>query len=219
MRVIACASLLAVATSIANSAGPLDSPFEGKGIGSKLAQPIHSPLLKPFADNREWVLHEELAYSVGESGVEIRVPAGFVTDFASIPQPLWSLGLSPNGTYSRAAIVHDYLYWSQSCSREQANNILVIAMKESNVASATRNAIFEGVRSGGSGAWQANALERRKALPRVVPSNAMEFGPLVLWKDYRQLLARRGVVDPQFPTNPAYCRFGDTTNVPGPSRP
>ena len=184
-------------------------------------QPIAAPLLKPFANNRDWVLAKDLLYRIGDTNVTIHVPQGFVTDFASIPQAFWSFGLSPNGDYSKAAIVHDYLYWSQGCTRLQADNILLIAMKESNVATATRDTIYQGVRVGGTSAWSKNASDRARGLPRVVPESAMEFGPFVLWADYQTELARRGVADPAFPTSPTYCLLGDSTDVPGatPTRP
>jgi hypothetical protein len=34
------------------------------------------------------------------------------------------------------------------------------------------------------------------------------------WKTYRQILFNKGVRDPQFETNPSYCRFGNSTDVP-----
>ncbi len=40
--------------------------------------------------------------------LNIEVPQGFVTDFASIPRSLWWI-LHPTGIYGSAAIVHDYL--------------------------------------------------------------------------------------------------------------
>src|SRR5581483_3844288 len=58
-----------------------------------------------------WRLEQKLIYEVGAegSGRMIEVPHGFVTDGASIPRPLWWL-LPTWGTYSRAAVIHDYLY-------------------------------------------------------------------------------------------------------------
>jgi hypothetical protein len=38
----------------------------------------------------------------------VAVPTGFETDGASVPRPFWDL-LPSWGTYSRAAVVHDYL--------------------------------------------------------------------------------------------------------------
>jgi hypothetical protein len=177
-------------------------------------QPIPAPILKPFADNRDWALTEDVVYHVGSSDVTIAVPEGFVTDFASIPQIFWSAGLSPDGRYSKAAIVHDYLYWTQLCTRKQADNILLIAMEESEVGSITRTLVYEGVRLGGSRAWTANAREKAQGLPKVIPDDALDFGPQVLWRDYRLKLKADGVKDPK-PSPGTYCAVGDKTDVPG----
>ena len=40
--------------------------------------------------------------------VGIKVPAGFITDGASVPRALWWL-FPPTGRYFQAAVVHDYL--------------------------------------------------------------------------------------------------------------
>jgi hypothetical protein len=177
--------------------------------------PIDPPALKPFADNMQWVLVEDVNYRVGDSAFTITVPKGFVTDFASIPQAFWSFGLSPNGRYSKAAIVHDYLYWAQGCTRKQSDNVLMIAMKESLVPASTRKIIYDGVKLGGDGAWKSNAGEKASSLPRIIPVSAMQFGPNVLWEVYRVTLKKQGVQDPPFPSNPPYCVVGNSTNVPG----
>jgi hypothetical protein len=82
-------------------------------------------------------------------GADARPLTGSATRRWSLPCPrvchrlrqhsevFWSADLSPNGKYSKAAIVHDYLYWTQGCTREQADNLLDIAMKESNVSFVT----------------------------------------------------------------------------------
>lgn len=63
------------------------------------------------ADWRRWRLEQPLRYDVGRlgSGRTIEVPAGFVTDGASVPRLLWAW-LPAWGRYSRAAVVHDYCY-------------------------------------------------------------------------------------------------------------
>ena len=176
-------------------------------------QPIPAPPLKPFTDNRDWMLIDDVIYEVGNSPIEIIVPKGFVTDFASIPQALWSFGLSPNGLYSKAAIIHDYLYWTQLCTRLQSDNILMIAMKESQVPADKRDLIYAGVRAGGSAAWKDNAAQRANGFPKVIPPADMNFGPLVLWKDYQQSLKAQGVKDP-VPQSASYCGVGNSTVVP-----
>lgn len=43
------------------------------------------------------------------SGDTICVPAGFVTDMASVPRVFWNL-CPPDGPWGKAAVIHDYLY-------------------------------------------------------------------------------------------------------------
>jgi hypothetical protein len=175
---------------------------------------IPPPVVKPFADNHDWMLVEDLTYSIGRSGVSITIPKGFVTDFASIPQPLWSFGLSPYGRYSKAAIVHDYLYWVQDCTKDQADNILVIAMKESGVSSIQEIEIYEGVHLGGDFAWQSNKKEREQQFPRVISAEYRQFPDNATWSEYRKYLVSKEVRDPSFPRNAPYCKFGDSRRVP-----
>ena len=51
-----------------------------------------SPLVRAFGDNKFWILVEDMVYVIGSTNERIVVPKGFVTDFASIPQPLWASG-------------------------------------------------------------------------------------------------------------------------------
>lgn len=60
----------------------------------------------------EYELLEGFSYKVGslDSPVwVIDVPAGFITDFASIPFPV-SLFLKPDGPWAKAGALHDWLY-------------------------------------------------------------------------------------------------------------
>jgi hypothetical protein len=179
-------------------------------VDSRLAPP--SPTVRPFGNNAEWIVVEDMRYTLGTTSVKIVVPKGFVTDFASIPQVLWSFGLTPHGQYSRAAVVHDYLYWSQGCNRDQADRLLVIAMKESNVGWFDEWAVYSGVSGFGSSAWNANAKERSDGLPRVIPDKYLcPADPNMSWREYRDFLYREGVRDPDFDPNPEYCEYGDST--------
>ena len=85
----------------------------------------------------------------------ITVPAGFVTDFASIPRLLWRL-LPPTGRYTRASVVHDLLYRTPGlCTRAQADAVLYEAMKyPCKVGFFTRWTIWLGVRVGGWAAFK-----------------------------------------------------------------
>lgn len=175
-----------------------------------------SPAVRPTGNNRAFILVESMEYEVGSTGLVIKVPAGFVTDYASIPPRLWSL-YSPHDQYSRAAVVHDYLYWSQLCTRLQADNLFMIAMKESDVPALTRTAVYEVVRAVADGPWGDNGLEREKHMPKVVPLDRKDFPPNWTWEKYREYLVSSGVKDPIF-TGDDYCDLGNSTEVPTSAR-
>jgi hypothetical protein len=58
-------------------------------------------------DGHNYKLVEAFQYDSSLS--TISVPAGFITDFASVPKLFWNI-LPPTGKYGKAAVVHDYLY-------------------------------------------------------------------------------------------------------------
>ena len=129
-----------------------------------------------------------MRYELGSSGKIIEIPAGFVTDFASIPERLWSV-VSPHAQYSRAAIIHDYLFWAQPCSFAQANNLFLIAMIESGVSKITRDFVYAGVVAFGKSSWEENRALRARGVPRVVPMGRDDFPPDWSWEEYRKLLS------------------------------
>lgn len=175
-------------------------------------QPIPAPVLSPFADQGHWVLLRPLTHRIGETGQAVLVPSGFVTDFASIPRALWQV-LPPHGRYSRAAILHDYLYWDQRCTREQADRIMLIAMGDSRVKPGMRRTIFRGVRLGGKAAWDANTRDRRDGKLRITPEEHLPIPDGVTWKEYQKELIGKGVREPAFREagRPSYCAAGDET--------
>ena len=62
-------------------------------------------------DAQNWRILTSVSYTGPLSNSEtIVVPKGFVTDFASTPDFMWSLGMPKSGIYDPAAVVHDYLY-------------------------------------------------------------------------------------------------------------
>jgi hypothetical protein len=104
----------------------------------------------------------------------VEVPAGFVTDLASIPPVFFSL-LRPDGEYTYPAIVHDFLYWTQSTSKDVADEIFRLGMAEFDVPATTTRAIYEAVRHGGERAWTENANRRARGEKRILkkfPPNA-----------------------------------------------
>ena len=81
-----------------------------------------------FHGATEWKLRERLVYESDRWVAPIIVPAGFVTDLASIPRIFQ--GLIPKiGKHRLPAIVHDYLVRRQSFERRLADRIFLEAMK------------------------------------------------------------------------------------------
>jgi hypothetical protein len=114
----------------------------------------------------------------------IRVPVGFVTDFASIPRAFWSI-LRPDGLYSYAAIIHDYLYWEQFLSRNESDSILKRCMEDFRIDAATITTVYGGVRVGGGFAWDSNAKLKASGERRILkkfPEN-----PTIRWDDWKKL--------------------------------
>lgn len=81
-------------------------------------------------DNYQWQLLTAFEYHVGSlpSAAVIRIPAGTVTDLASVPRVLWTI-FPPHGRYAKAAIVHDYLYEQSIGTKAWADAVFLEAMQ------------------------------------------------------------------------------------------
>jgi hypothetical protein len=112
----------------------------------------------------------------------VTVPTGFVTDFASIPQIFWS-ALKPDGEYAYAAVVHDYLYWKQDRPRDEADEILKLAMQDLKVGALTVNAIYEAVHLFGGQAWDVNKQLRQSGESRTL--KVFPEDPAILWSEWK----------------------------------
>jgi hypothetical protein len=163
------------------------------------------PAVRWFSDQpRQYVLLETFKYQPRPRAEPIVVPAGFVTDFASIPGPLSSV-FGPS-VHDLPAVVHDYLYWRQSCTRDQADEIFYQALETFGVSLLRRIAIRAGLTLGGPLAYGENARDRKQSLPRIVPESELAI-PVVTWQDYRKDMRRRRVpLDPPDAKAPVYCR-------------
>lgn len=113
-------------------------------------------IIKPVRGDH-WELVEPLYYLTDDQFV-IQVPAGFQMDLASIPaifQPLFPV----HGKHTRAAVVHDWLYYNQGMvegrtfTRLECDQIFLQAMIELGVSWVKRKAMYLGVRVGGWAMW------------------------------------------------------------------
>jgi hypothetical protein len=164
---------------------------------------------KPFVDGRNWIVREQLTYRIGISQDSLTVPVGFVTDLASIPPALQSF-IQQNGPSLLPAVVHDYLYWKQTCTRDQSDQILLLAMIEHAVPEAQRFAIYQAVHFAGMFAWDENARSRKAGLVRILPPDRQKIDANTLWPSYQQELLRQRVSDgPDTVIPAAFCRRAD----------
>lgn len=86
-------------------------------------------------------------------GYTVTVPAGFVTDYASIPRFLWRIAPPSTGRHVWPAVLHDFLYRcaQERVTRKFADEVFLDAMKASRVSLWKRQAIYRAVRMfGGS---------------------------------------------------------------------
>jgi Protein of unknown function (DUF1353) len=113
----------------------------------------------------------------------VEVPVGFVTDLASIPRIFWS-ELRPDGDYAHAAVIHDYLYWTQTGSRDKADEIFRFEMRDLGIANRTIATIYRAVRAFGGSAWENNARLKANGEKRIL--KIFPDDPSVLWEDWKQ---------------------------------
>jgi hypothetical protein len=113
---------------------------------------FQSPLLLEYLDGRQFKLVAGFVYvtELLRDGA-VYVPAGFSTDFASIPRGLWNV-LPPTGRYGKAAVVHDFLYRCSDVDRATCDKVFLEAMQVLGVGWFTRRAMYLAVRAFG---WHA----------------------------------------------------------------
>lgn len=126
----------------------------------------------PLSDGRQFCIRnpEGYRYLSDVPGVGIvTAPHGFVTDYASIPEFLWSI-LPPWGRYGPASIPHDWMYWDQRWSRAQADAVLKEATLALGVRDELANIIYSAVQKFGEASWEHNKVLKASGYKRMVLS-------------------------------------------------
>lgn len=96
-----------------------------------------------------WRLLAPLVYQSDAAGQTFTVPAGFETDFASVPRIPLIYELTGN-TSQEAATLHDWLYTTGTVSRSMADAVLKEASIATNVPRWRAWLMWAGVRIGGA---------------------------------------------------------------------
>lgn len=119
-----------------------------------------STLKTDQTDRRTYTLLADLVLA-DEDERTIIVPAGFVTDFASIKVLhnafLFVLFALVSGYGNYAATVHDWLYENGELSRKEADAVLYRALRAEGVARWRAWLMYVGVRLGGAKQYTAHS--------------------------------------------------------------
>jgi hypothetical protein len=119
----------------------------------------------------EWEIQRDFRYVDRDIDTEILVPAGFKTDFASIPRIFWAILPPWDVEYGKPAVIHDYLYRRHEYAkraefkrgniryqnRKWADKIFLRGMKQNGENIITRQIIYWAVRIFGSGCFRAGS--------------------------------------------------------------
>lgn len=127
-------------------------------------------------DEMRWELLRPLTYQADRQ--KFTIPAGFITDLATIPA-IFRWLLAPYGKYTKAAILHDYLVRDHIVSLADADGIFRRAMRELNVSFLRRWLMWAAVRiaHGFSGITFRNFL---KWLAVAIPAIVFLVAPAII---------------------------------------
>jgi hypothetical protein len=126
------ALVAAVALSFTASAQSGLGSFEGEVVAQFMRDGRNMQLNKPFA-------------YVDPSGRRWDVPAGMITDGASIPRALWLCCPPFTGKYRLAAVVHDHYCQTKSRTWQDTHMVFYSAMRAAGVAEKQAKLMFSAV--------------------------------------------------------------------------
>jgi len=122
-----------------------------------------SPLVVEVSDTGKDRLVEPFDFWLGDGegkGMKITVPAGFETDYASVPRVFRSL-LSCKKRAAKPAVVHDYLYKTGIVSRKTADRVFLQAMEVNKVNFFKRHLYYQAVNWFGWFAWRRHRASKK----------------------------------------------------------
>lgn len=114
---------------------------------------FNKPLFVKKLSKRRWQVTESFSYFAEGSTwpfekIKITVFKFFVTDLASTPRFAWSI-FPPDGTYSQAAVLHDFLCEKKILSSKKTHIMFLDAMKYLGVPRWKRNLMYYSVKTFG----------------------------------------------------------------------
>ncbi|HAK7810146.1 TPA: DUF1353 domain-containing protein [Salmonella enterica] len=119
-----------------------------------------TPAILEMLDHYLWRIHEPFEFYLSDDNSDvISVPAGFITDLASVPRIFWTF-MPPDGKYAKAAIIHDYLYDNALRTKKEADRIFLDGMTVLGVPEWKRIVMYLAVRIFGRGNYSKDQQAR-----------------------------------------------------------
>ncbi|EMA4827255.1 DUF1353 domain-containing protein [Salmonella enterica] len=113
-----------------------------------------TPAILEMLGHYNWRVHEPFEFYLSDDNSDIiSVPAGFITDLATVPRIFWIL-LPPDGKYAKAAIIHDYLYDNALRTKYEADRIFLDGMTVLGVPKWKKTIMYWAVRWFGRGMYE-----------------------------------------------------------------
>jgi hypothetical protein len=100
----------------------------------------------------KWRVVEPFHYQSDVAGATFIVPAGFTTDFCSVPRIPIAFDILGSRA-RRAGVVHDYLYSTHPVDRETADKVLREMALLCGLNEAEAESMYLAVRAGGESHW------------------------------------------------------------------
>jgi hypothetical protein len=95
------------------------------------------------------------------NGCWLIIPAGYITDFASVPRIFRGI-VQPGGNHNLATLIHDWLYDTQLGTRKQADEEMLHWLMKAGCSKAKAYTMYLAVRIGGRSWWKKDSKPKLK---------------------------------------------------------
>ena len=101
-----------------------------------------------------WITASEIIVINRVNKFKINIPEGFLYDLASVPWTFSRILPKAHPRMFKAALVHDYLYWTRTGTKEEADNIFYEIMIQEGMVGWKAKAAYKAVDLFGRSAWE-----------------------------------------------------------------
>lgn len=126
--------------------------------------------------DEEFRVEQPFVYTFMKDGrrQNILVPAGFITDYGSIPKIFQNI-IEPIGRYAACYIVHDLIYAAELFTRAECDWILLCHLQEKGAFWLRRNSVYSAVRGGGWFVWKKHDFNEVSKLRSLISQSKFEM--------------------------------------------